>query len=192
MSADAAASSEDADEADFLNSESEHSDEEELNPDDFSEDVSCTLCFTLQTVWKAHHHPLVSQPHSLANLRSCALTVMGSTASTKDSALSLNLSLVDGLTRASACRSFRSCQPSVRAHLQLMPRLTSDTCLATLPSHAQTSPQTQMMTATCQVVMRTMVKRNTIRMMKKTTHGMKPCWQRSGVLLVTASANELW
>lgn len=47
----AAASSEDADEADFLNSESEHSDEEELNPDDFSEDVSCTLCFTLQTVW---------------------------------------------------------------------------------------------------------------------------------------------
>ena len=49
--ADAAASSEDAGEADFLNSESEHSDEEELNPDDFSEDVSCTLCFSLQTVW---------------------------------------------------------------------------------------------------------------------------------------------
>ena len=51
MFADAAASSEDADEADFLNSDSEHGDEEELNPDDFSEDVSCTLCFSLQIVW---------------------------------------------------------------------------------------------------------------------------------------------
>lgn len=50
MSADAAASSEEADEAEFLNSGSEHSDEEELNPDDFSEDVSCSLWFSFQTV----------------------------------------------------------------------------------------------------------------------------------------------
>ena len=40
--ADAAASS-DADEADLLNSESEHSEDEELNPDDFSEDVSLII-----------------------------------------------------------------------------------------------------------------------------------------------------
>ncbi len=44
MLADAAGASENADEADLLNSESEHSEEEELNPDDFSEDVSHNIC----------------------------------------------------------------------------------------------------------------------------------------------------
>ena len=44
MLADAAGPSEKADEADLLNSESEHSEEEELNPDDFSEDVSHNIC----------------------------------------------------------------------------------------------------------------------------------------------------
>jgi len=42
--ADAAGPSENADEADLLNSESEHSEEEELNPDDFSEDVRHNIC----------------------------------------------------------------------------------------------------------------------------------------------------
>ena len=44
MLADAAGSSENADGTDLLNSESEHSEEEELNPDDFSEDVSRKTC----------------------------------------------------------------------------------------------------------------------------------------------------
>ena len=44
MLADAAGPSEKADEADLLNSESEYSEEEELNPDDFSEDVSHNIC----------------------------------------------------------------------------------------------------------------------------------------------------
>ena len=47
MPADAAGHSENADEADLLNSESEHSEEEELNPDDFSEDVSRNICCTV-------------------------------------------------------------------------------------------------------------------------------------------------
>lgn len=44
MPADAAGPSEKADKADLLNSESEHSEEEEFNPDDFSEDVSHNIC----------------------------------------------------------------------------------------------------------------------------------------------------
>ena len=45
---DDAAPSEDASEHDLLNSESEQSDEEELNPDDYSEDVSSpALCIKI-------------------------------------------------------------------------------------------------------------------------------------------------
>ena len=40
LPSDDASPSEDASEHDLLNSESEQSDEEELNPDDYSEDVS--------------------------------------------------------------------------------------------------------------------------------------------------------
>ncbi len=53
MLADAAGSPENANEADLLNSESEHSEEEELNPDDFSEDVGHAF-FCIYSAIQAH------------------------------------------------------------------------------------------------------------------------------------------